>query len=86
MEVRLEQHQNAELPMLVTLEGMIVFLHPAISVFELFSMIALQFSRESYFVFPFSTFIEVRPEQPANAKPSMLVTLEGMVMEVRLEQ
>ena len=35
-------------PMLVTLLGITVFLHPAISLLVDVSMIALQFSRESY--------------------------------------
>ena len=30
--------------------------------------------------------MEVRPVQPEKAEPSMLVTLAGMVMEVRLVQ
>jgi len=42
--------------------GITVFLHPAISVFETVSIIALQL-RESYTVLSDSTIIEVRPEQ-----------------------
>ena len=55
MEVRLEQPEKAEFPMLVTLEGITVFLHPAINMFVDFSIIALHLLRESYFVFPEST-------------------------------
>ena len=49
------------LPMLVTLVGIIVFLHPIIRVFDAVSMMALQFSRESYIGLPSATEIEVRP-------------------------
>ena len=65
--VRLEQTENAKPPMLVTEFGIKEFIHPAIKVFEAVSMIALQFSRESYFELPDSTTILVRPEQPSNA-------------------
>jgi len=85
MDVRLEQSWNALSPMLVTLLGMVVFLQPAISVLLAVSIIALQLSRESYFVFPDSTFMEVSKEQPENAADPMLVTLLGMVMVVRPE-
>ena len=63
-EVRPEQPSNAYSPMLVTLLGMIVLLQPAIRVLLAVSIIALQLLRESYFSFPLSTDIEVRPEQP----------------------
>ena len=72
--------------MLVTELGMMVDWHPAIRVLEAVSIMALQFSRESYTVFPLSTTIEVRAEQRSNADPPMLVTELGMVMEVREEQ
>ena len=85
-EVKPEQTENAPSPMLVTLLGMIVFLQPDISVLDEVSMIALQLLRESYFLLPDSTLIEVRPEQPANASHPMLATRLGIVMEVRLEQ
>ena len=85
IEVRPEQPKNAKSPILVTLEGMIVFLQPAISVLDLVSIIALQLSRESYLGFLSSTIILVRLRQPCNPS-SMLVTLEGMVIEVRPEQ
>ena len=47
------------------------------------SIIALQFSRLSYMVLPFSTIIEVRAEQPSKAYVPIVVTLLGMVMEIR---
>ena len=72
--------------MFVTEFGIIVFLHPKNKVFVFVSIIALQLSRESYFVFPDSTFIDVRPEQAWKAKYPMLVTEFGIVILVRPEQ
>ena len=69
--------------MLVTDEGMVVVLQPATRVLLAVSIMALQLSRESYFVLPSSTFMLVRPEQPSNALSPMLVTDEGMVMLVK---
>ena len=45
--VRLLQPEKAELPILVTLVGIIVFIQPAINVLVLVSMMALQLLRES---------------------------------------
>ena len=81
--VRPLQTLKAPLPILVTLLGMVVFLQPAISVLDVVSIIALQLSRESYFVFPDSTLIEVRLLQEPTVLPAMLVTLLGMVKEVK---
>ena len=72
--------------MLVTVLGMIVFLHPTIKLFVAVSIIALQFSRESYFVLLLSTVTDVRPEQSLNGLIPIFVTLLGMVTEVRPEQ
>ena len=83
MEVKLLLPEKAKTPMLVTLPGMIVFLQPTINVFVDVSIIALQFPLESYFAFPFSTDIEVKPLQPSKAFRSILVTLLEMVMEVK---
>ena len=83
MEVRELQPQNAEFPMLVTLEGIIVVLQPWINVFVEVSIIALQLLRESYLLLFSSTIIDVRELQPQNASLPMLVTLEGMEMDVR---
>ena len=58
-------------------------MQPEINVFEDVSIIALQLLRESYIVLPLSTFIDVKLEQPAKAQSPMLVTLLGMVTEVR---
>ena len=60
-EERPVQPKNAEFPILVTLLGMVVFLQPITKELLAVSIMALQFSLESYFVFPDSTFIEVRP-------------------------
>ena len=85
-DVRPEQSLNALNPMLVTLLGIVVDWHPAIRVLEAVSIMALQFSRESYIVLPLSTTIEVREEQPLKAELPMLVTLLGIVTDVRPEQ
>ena len=86
MEVRPEQWKNALSPMLVTLLGILVLLQPDISSFVEVSMTALQLLRESYFLLLDSTLMEVRPEQPENKRTPILVTLLGMVTEVRPEQ
>ena len=65
---------------------MIVFWQPAINVFVVVSIIALQLLRLSYFVFPFSTTMEVKLQQEEKALSPMLVTLLGMVTEVKLVQ
>ena len=83
MEVREEQPSNASSPMLVTELGMMVDWPPAIRVLVAVSIMALQFSRESYTVLPLSTTMEVREEQFSSAPSPMLVTELGMVMEVR---
>ena len=64
MEVRPLRPSKAPYPMEVTLLGMIVFVLPAINVFDDVSIIALQLSRESYFILPLSTSIELRTLQP----------------------
>ena len=69
--------------MAVTDLGIIVFWQPVINVLLAVSIIALQFSRESYTVFPSSTMIDVKLEQRQNALPSMEVTELGMVTLVR---
>ena len=66
--------------------GMTVFLQPAIRVLDSVSIMALQLLRESYFVLPVSTLIEVRLVQKEKAELPMDVTLLGMVTEVRLVQ
>ena len=72
--------------MLVTPLGIIVFWQPAINVFVAVLIMALQLFRLSYTAFPSSTDIDVRPEQLEKASLPMLVTLLGMVTEVKLLQ
>ena len=60
--------------MLVTELGIIVLLHPTRRVFDSVSMIALQFSRESYVVLPSSTTIEIRLQQSEKTSACMEVT------------
>ena len=85
-EVREEQPLKAPYPILVTLLGMVVFLQPTTRVFVAVSIIALQFSRLSYVLLPLSTTIAERAEQPSKALFPILVTLLGIVTEVREEQ
>ena len=85
-DVRPEQTSKAAYPIDVTLLGITVFSHPAIRVLVAVFMIALQLSRESYTVLPFSTDMDVRPEQAPKELASIEVTLLGMVTDVRLEQ
>ena len=86
MDVRPLHLENALFPMLVTLSGIIVFLHPAMSLFDAFSMIALHSFRESYFLLFLSTTMLVRLLHLENALFPMLVTLPGILMDVRLKQ
>ena len=77
------QPENELLPIVVTEFGIIVFLHPLINVFVAVSIMALQFSRESYTELPLSTFILVKPLQPPNAPSPIEVTELGMVTLVK---
>ena len=61
---------NTFSPIEVTVLGIIVLLHPEISVFVAVSIIALQLSRESYLLLPLSTVIDVKLGQATkNARP-----------------
>ena len=71
------------MPIEVTELGMIVFLHPLINVFVAVSIMALQFSRESYTELPLSTFMLVKPLQPVNAQSPISVTELGMMTLVK---
>ena len=65
---------------------MIVLWQPAISIFVAVSIIALQLLRESKTVFPFSTLMDVRLEQPEKGlRLLMRVTFLGMKIVVRLQ-
>ena len=83
MLVKPVQPENALYRMLVTDEGMVVALQPTMRVLLAVPIMALQLLRESYFVFPASTLILVKPVQRSNAKLPMLVTELGMVMLVK---
>ena len=69
--------------MYFTLEGITVFLQPAINAFSEVSIIALQLSRESYTVFPSSTMIDIKLLQPWKTRLPIDVTLEGIVTDVK---
>ena len=69
--------------MLVTELGIMVFLHPAIKVLLLFSIMALQSSRESYISLSEATDIDSKHEQPLKTKYPMLFTEFGMVTEIK---
>ena len=77
------QPENALSPIEVTELGIIVFLHPLINVFVAVSIMALQFSRESYTELSLSTFMLVKPLQPPNAPRPISVTELGMVTLVK---
>ena len=62
---------------------MTVFLQPYNSVLLSESIMALQLFRESYFVLPDSTIIEVRLEQPEKTPSPMVVTLSGIVTLIK---
>ena len=72
--------------MLVTLSGIIVFEQPVTNLLDAVSIIALQLLRESYVLLFSSTVIEFKLLQQEKADSPILVTLSGMVMEVRLLQ
>ena len=77
------QPMNALSPIEVTELGIIVFLHPLINVFVAVSIMALQFSRESYTELPQSTIKLHKPLQPPNALSPIEVTELGMVTLVK---
>ena len=64
IDVRPRQSSKALSPMLVTLAGMTVFLHPKTKLLSIVFIMALQLLRLSYTLFPFATTIDVRPLQP----------------------
>ena len=82
-EVKPLQPSKAASPMEVTELEIMVFRHPAISVFVAVSIMALQLFRLSYAVFPDSTTMEVKPLQLLKALSPMEVTELGIVTEVK---
>ena len=81
IEVRDEQLRKAESPILVTEEGITLFLHPATSVFVL--RLIMQLFSLRYTLLLLSTVIDVREEQPAKANLPILVTEAGIEIDVR---
>jgi hypothetical protein len=63
-----------------------VFEQPLTNLFEAVSIMALQFSRESYMTLLSSTTIVINPLQPSKAEGLMDVTEFGMDNEVNLLQ
>ena len=76
MEVRLVQSENALFPMLVTPSGMTTSPEQVVPSIR----IPFTITKES------SSCFWLNQDVPSNAPSPMLVTLYGMVMEVRLEQ
>ena len=86
IDVRSEHPSNA-LPLIYVTEfGITVFLHPKSNVLVSVSIMALQSFLLSYFIFPSSTFIEVRAGQELKALAPIKVTELGIVIEVRFER
>ena len=84
---RKEEHPKKQsCPKLVTEFGITVSLQPAIMVLVAVSIIALQFSRESYTGFLASTVMAERELQPLKQSPLTLVTEEGISIEIKEEQ
>ena len=83
MEVKPVHLLKAQTPILVTELGIMVFLHPAIKVLLLFSIMALQSSRESYISLSEATDIDSKHEQPQKAQSPMLFTELPIVTEVK---
>ena len=85
MEVKPLQPEKALRPILVTLLGIVLFLHPDINVLDDVSMIALQLLRESYTVLLLTT-ISVRLLQSDKTLCPMVFTLLGIVIEFKALQ
>ena len=77
---------KAKLPIVATVLGIVVGLHPVMSLLVAVSIIALQPFLLSYTVLPASTVMDVKLLQYTKALPSMWVTEAGMVIEVNLVQ
>ena len=86
MSVNWSHPLNARAPIVVTLEGIIVFLHPSMIVLEDVLMIALQLLRESKTVFPSLTEIDEMPGQLAKASWDIVKTDDGNMISARLLQ
>lgn len=78
-----EHELNALSPIMVTVLGIIVALHPEISLFVDVSMIALQPSLESYTALSGTTTMLTKLLQPENTPSRIEVTDLGIVTEVK---
>ena len=78
MSVRSVQNSNAQIPILVTVLGIIVVLQPVNNLLEEVSMMALQLFLLSYIVFALDTVIVFKLEQLLKANNPRLVTDAGM--------
>ena len=81
MEVRPSQSRKAFSPIDEMLLGIVVVLQPATNSFVDVFIIALQFSLESYTLFPASTVNDSNWLLPANGFEPMLVTVFGIVTD-----
>ena len=84
MLVNIEQLEKAEIPIEVTLLGIMELLHPLTNVFVSVSIMALQFSLLSYTLLPSSTDIVSKALQLEKAEFPIEVTLLGISMFVKL--
>ena len=83
IDVKLKHPLKHFSPKLVTELGMVLFLQPAISLFVAVSMIALQFSLESYMGLSAATIKLSRPLQCEKHSSPKLVTEFGIVIDVK---
>ena len=86
IDVKPLQFWNELAPIEVTELGMVVVEQPSIKVFVFVLIIALQLSLESYTELLLSTVIEDTFTHPLKADPLILVTLSGMVIDVKPAQ
>ena len=82
-DVKLKQREKQYSPKLVTELGIVLFLQPTISLFVAVSMIALQFSLESYIGLSAATIKLSRPLQLKKHFSPTLMTEFGMVIDVK---
>ena len=85
IDVKDELLEKALSPIAVMVLGMLVFLHPKIRVLVAVSIIALQLLRLSYTLLSAATVMDSRELHPSKDL-FILMTLLGMVIEVREEQ
>ena len=73
--------ENAFSPMEVTLVGIIVVLQPDINLLELDSIMALQLSRLSYFVFFSSTLTSLKQKKESQIRMQRAVNLKKQKLQ-----